>query len=37
VSVSDIGLFIGALFIVYFAGLKVGVAVKLIKGIGSSA
>jgi hypothetical protein len=37
VTASDIGLFIGALFIVYFAGVKVGVTVKLIKGIGSSA
>lgn len=34
---AEIGLFIGAMFIVYFAGLKVGYVVKLIKGIGSSA
>lgn len=34
---AEIGLFIGALFIVYWAGFKVGYVVKLIKGIGSSA
>lgn len=36
-TVAEIGLFIGALFIVYFAGVKVGYVVKLIKGFGSSA
>lgn len=36
-TVEQMGLFIGALFVVYFAGLKVGVVVKLVKGLGNSA
>lgn len=36
-TANDIGLFIGAMFVVYFAGFKVGVTVKLIKGFGNSA
>jgi hypothetical protein len=29
--------FIGAMFAVYFAGMKVGATVKLIKGLGNGA
>ena len=36
-TTAQMGLFIGSLFVVYFAGLQIGKVVKLVKGLGNFA